>query len=302
VDSLEWSAKGERILDSLPVAIDQWHANVIRLPVKHDFWFGAKQNDGGEAYRKLIDEAVAATSSRGAYLALDLHTFGAPMPEHVEFWREAALRYRNHPGVLFELFNEPHGISWKVWRDGGSLKDPENKNADANAAENNQKNSGDQSVGMQALVDAARATGARNIVIAGGLDWGYDLSGVVQDFPLQEREGGNGIMYSSHIYAWKSDWQGRTLTAAEKYPIFVGEVGCQPKPMAWQKTTEDPNTWAPDMIGAIQKYKLNWTAFSFHPKCGPNAISDWNYTPTPYWGAFVKEALGGKEFELKKLR
>jgi hypothetical protein len=31
-------------------------------------------------------------------------------------------------------------------------------------------------------------------------------------------------------------------------------------------------------------------------------ISDWQYTPTPYWGAFVKDALAGKAFEMKKVR
>jgi hypothetical protein len=31
-------------------------------------------------------------------------------------------------------------------------------------------------------------------------------------------------------------------------------------------------------------------------------LMDWDYTPTPYWGVFVKEALSGKPFELKKLR
>ena len=55
------------------------------------------------------------------------------------------------------------------------------------------------------------------------------------------------------------------------------------------------------MLGLIQKYKLNWTGFSFHPTCGPNVISDWDYTPTPYWGVFVKDALAGKPFELKKM-
>ena len=55
-------------------------------------------------------------------------------------------------------------------------------------------------------------------------------------------------------------------------------------------------------MAAIQKHKLNWTGFSFHPKCGPNAISDWSYTPTPFWGAYVKEALSGKQFELQKMR
>ena len=56
------------------------------------------------------------------------------------------------------------------------------------------------------------------------------------------------------------------------------------------------------MLGVIQKHRLNWTAFSFHPKCGPNVIKDWDYTPTEFWGVFVKQALAGKQFKTKRLR
>jgi hypothetical protein len=56
------------------------------------------------------------------------------------------------------------------------------------------------------------------------------------------------------------------------------------------------------MLAMIQKYKLHWTGFSFHPRCGPMVISDWNYTPTAYWGAYVKDALSGKPFTLKAMR
>jgi hypothetical protein len=52
----------------------------------------------------------------------------------------------------------------------------------------------------------------------------------------------------------------------------------------------------------MQKQRLHWTGFSFHPRCGPMVIADWDYTPTPYWGVFVKEALSGKRFEAKKVR
>jgi endoglucanase len=31
-------------------------------------------------------------------------------------------------------------------------------------------------------------------------------------------------------------------------------------------------------------------------------ISDWSYTPTPYWGQFAKEALSGRQFEMKRMR
>jgi len=311
VDSLEWTAAGEHLAQTIPVAVDQWKANVIRLPVKQNFWFGRgpwQKGDGGIAYRKLVDDVVEAVTARGAYLVLDLHVFGAPMAEHVEFWKDAATRYKNNPGVIFELFNEPHSISWKVWRDGGPLKSDKHK--DENAAENSEQQEGDVSTGMQALIDAVRSTGARNLVIAGGLDWGFDLSGVIKDYPLQDKDGADGIMYSSHIYPWKSDWQKHTLDAAAKYPVFIGEVGNLAK---WEDFKFIPESarhepvgvesqWPRDMIGMIQKNKLNWTAFSFHPKTGPMVILDWDYTPTPYWGVYVKDALAGKQFEMKRMR
>jgi endoglucanase len=313
LDSMEWSGKGEHILQSIGVATDTWKANVIRLPVKNNFWFGRgpyqKKGEGGMAYRQMVDAAVNEANAKGAYLVLDLHCFGPPLPEHVDFWKDAAVRYKNNPGVIFEIFNEPHSMSWKIWRDGGSLSSKENEHTNVNVKENNEQISGDSSVGMQALVDAVRSTGAKNLIIAGGLDWGYDLSGVVNGFALTDPPGNDGIMYSSHIYPWKKDWQHNTLDAAAKYPIFVGEVGTPPDwstfafiPMDQRTEDLSKGEWAPDMIGLIQKYKLNWTGFSFHPKCGPCVISDWNYTPTPYWGAYVKDALAGKQFGIKRMR
>ena len=65
---------------------------------------------------------------------------------------------------------------------------------------------------------------------------------------------------------------------------------------------EDVDTWAPDMLAAIQKYKLHWTGWCFHPKATPIMISDWSYTPTPFWGSYAKEALSGKTFEMKRMR
>nr|MDA3923332.1 glycoside hydrolase family 5 [Kiritimatiellia bacterium] len=103
---------------------------------------------------------------------------------------------------------------------------------------------------------------------------------------------------------WKKNWQKSFMDLAEKYPIFIGEVGCQDKPMPWEteKSFESPYTWAPDMLGLIQKYKYNWTAWCFHPRSSPCVLTDWDYNVTPYWGKYVKEALDGKQFEMKKMR
>jgi len=170
-------------------------------------------------------------------------------------------------------------------------------------AENAERLQGFQSVGMQHLVDVIRKTGARNLVTAGGLDWGYDLFGVLKGFALVER-GGNGIIYETHVYPWKNHWQTKFLDAAARYPVLVGEVGCQPKPMPFEnpRSFQPPETWAPDVLGCIQKYRLNWTAWCFHPSASPCLLADWSYAPTPYWGVPVKAALAGQAFELKRLR
>jgi hypothetical protein len=111
-------------------------------------------------------------------------------------------------------------------------------------------------------------------------------------------------MYATHFYNWHRNWEKHFLPVAAKYPVLVGETGADIKKMPFVKAQdqEDPATWVPDAIGLIQKYKLNWTAFSLHPKSTPILISDWNYTPTPFWGVFVKDALSGKQFEMKRMR
>ncbi len=281
IDSLQWSADGEQILKSLQVAIEQWHANVIRLPVTDEFWSGRNkwQNDKGMKYRSLIDSVISEANQRNAYVVLDLHRFKSPNDEQIEFWHDAATRYANQPGVLFELFNEPHSIGWAEWKSA-----------------------------MQKLLDTVRNAKADNVVIVGGLDWGFDLTGVANgEYVLQDTAKGRGIVYSSHIYPWKFQWDKYVLKAAEKHPLFIGEVG---NPRRWEdfsfieesarkETVGVESTWPKDVIGVIQANRLNWTAFSFHPKCAPQLLEDWNYTPTPFWGVHVKKALNGIIFDAK---
>ncbi|MCG3147572.1 MAG: hypothetical protein PCFJNLEI_01012 [Verrucomicrobiae bacterium] len=306
VDSLQWSATGDRIVTSIVVGIEQWKANCIRLAVTENFWFGRSdfQKDGGKRYRQVIDSAVNTAAARGAYLVIDLHRFRAPTRDHLEFWKEVAAQYKNHPAVMFDIFNEPHDITWEVWRNGGEVTDKV-KRKEGVAVENKDELRRFQAVGMQELVEAIRAVGAKNIIIAGGLDWSYDISGILKGFALEDKTG-NGIMYSTHVYPWKSDWQNKFLVVAEKHPLFLGEVGAI---RAWEDFSFiGPSQryplegWAEDVVALIQKHKLNWTAFSFHPTCGPPIITGWDYNPTPFWGVYVKRALGGEVFELKKLR
>src|SRR5262249_43498182 len=145
--------------------------------------------------------------------------------------KDAAARYKNHPAVLFDLFNEPHGISWEVWKDGGFVEERTTK-ADEDAfltpEEKAKAKKGFESPGMQKLLDAVRETGAKNIVVAGGLAWSADLSGITKGYALVDKTG-NGVVYGWHIYNWHTDWAGKMMATAEKHPILVGEMGADAK-------------------------------------------------------------------------
>lgn len=299
VPSLEWSARGENLYRSAKVALVDWKANVIRVPVHNGYWFGrgkgAKEtSNDADAYRRTVDDLVKIAAGQGAYVILDLHLFGGPKADAVEFWKDAAARYANNPAVLFDLFNETTGLTWDLWQKGGPKEVKDKKTGEVSVV---------QVVGMQALVDAVRSTGARNIVIAGGMSFAYDLSGVLEGHALTE-SGGNGLVYATHFYNWHRGWEKRFLALASKYPLLVGEFGADVKKMNFVPANqqEDPYTWMPDALGMIQKYQLNWTAFSLHPAATPVLIKDWTYEPTPFFGAFVKDALAGKKFESVKLR
>lgn len=313
---METIPNGAQETKSTVVAIDEWKSNCVRLPINEAHWFGTgvySPDDGGKAFRDACDKIVRLAANRGAYVVIDLHRFRAPKAEHVAFWKDCAAHYKDHPAVLFDLFNEPHGISWEVWRNGGWVGEAGKVDESAFlTAEEKKKNQGFESVGMQALVDAVRSTGAKNVVIAGGLHWANDLTGIesaaiekgeAKSYRLDEK-GGNGIMYAWHTYHWHKGWA-RILPVAAKHPIFLGEVGAAPREeMTFIpfEQKEDPYTFAPDMLGFIQKHRINWTGWCFHPKAGPCMIRSWDYDPTPYWGEFARRALSGEKFDMKRMR
>lgn len=299
--SLSWSFRGDHLLESVDAILD-WKANLVRVPLNQAMWYGraSGQTDGGASYRALVDQVIAKCVANRAYVVLDLHwsntgnwsvkpnQFNMPDAISETFWKDVATQYANHPAVLFDLYNEPKNVSWDVWKNGGEIEEDAFKY---------------RTCGMQELVHIVRRTGAKNVIVIGGLDWSYDLSGVIDGYAIDDPTG-NGIVYSSHIYEWKKDWYRKVLAVTERHPVMLGEVGADPRHMEVHKQhgPEDAYTWVPDLFGMVQKYKLHWAAWSMHTEATPRIIADWNFTPTPFWGAYVKAALDGRKYESPRLR
>lgn len=301
VASLEWSSDGEKhILETARVAVQDWKANIIRVPLSQDRWFGKapEQTDKGAAYRALVRKVVDYCASNRCYVLLDLHwndagVWGKNIGQHVmpdmnslEFWRDCAHEYRNNPAVLFDLYNEPHDTTWDTWRDGGDI----DERSGAGARQGSFLPVKYHTPGMQAMLDTVRAAGANNVVVAGGLDWAYDLSGFLKGYVLKDPKG-RGVVYACHSYPFKGDtperWLQKLDAALPSIPVIMSEFGDEPKGDDRTK----PSPWVEQVVRAMEARGCNWTAWDLHPAAGPTLISDWNYTPTPYFGVVVKEAL-----------
>jgi hypothetical protein len=316
VASLEWTSDGEgRILKTVRVAVEDWKANHIRLPLSQDRWFGkaSEQRDEGKSYRALVAQVIDYCASQGVYVMAELHwsnggQWGQMIGQHVmpdehsvAFWKDFATAFKNHPAVIFDLYNEPHDVSWEVWRNGGEVTEKLPRGGEHTF----------QAVGMQPLLDAVRETGAQNVTVIGGLDWSYDLSGILDDGPLADPHG-HGLLYANHAYPFKGDtveeWTAKMTRADQRLPLIVSEFGSETRPRrrpgSPRPAGEAPKggalrneagltdrEWVEAVLKVIEENGWHWTAWDLHAAAGPRLISDWNYTPTPNFGALVKEAL-----------
>ncbi len=301
VASLEFTSDGQgHILKTVNTAIQDWHANIIRLPLAQDRWFGkmAEQTNGSDAYRALVHQVVDTCASQGCYVILDLHwsdcnEWGTNVGQHsmpdlnsVAFWKDIAPVYANNPAVLFDLYNEPHDVTWDEWLNGGRIKDtPNGRRAGPGRTYD--------AVGMQQMLDAVRGTGAKNVVVAGGLDWAYDFSGILNDRQLSD-PAGYGVIYANHCYDNKKDsvnmWIAKMEKATVRLPVIVTEFGGNSGP-----SREIPwDNWLLHVLQAMDDYHWSYTAWDMHPSAGPTLITrDWSYTPTTRFGVFVKQSLAG---------
>jgi hypothetical protein len=265
-------------------AMAGWHINAIRVPLNEDCWLGINGVVlGGNAYQQDTINWVNTITQNGMYAIVDLHwsapgatqaTGQEPMADtdhSSAFWTGVASAFKGNGNVIFDLYNEPHDVSWACVRDGCQVTAREGMSY--------------QGVGMQQLVNTVRATGATNVIMVGGNQWAGMLDQWIQYKPSDPL---NNVAASMHSYPFSACanstcWNTYVAPVAQQYPIIMGEVG----------ETDGGNTYLPVVVPWLNARGISYCAWTWNNDFnGESLVSDYNGTPTSY-GQGYKTQLAG---------
>lgn len=310
-------------------AMRSWRANAVRIPLNEHCWLGI--DDGaatpdyvGEPYRQTIESYADLLVANGIYVILELHWSAPigqnadrarPMPNtsySAEFWTSVADRFKHDERVIFDLFNEPvpndnanDGTddaarrSWECWRDGGTASCDATFSLGTPAT----AMSASETVGMQTLVNAVRATGARNVILLGGIQWANTLwsSPTRNWLAYRPTDPLANLAASVHLYpgTWcvsVSCYESEIAPVAAQAPVVAGEFGIA-------SCATEVTTWLSTLLSWLDGKSLGYLAWTWDtPHSGHDPciviklLLDYDGTPTPY-GQIVRTHLAGLPVE-----
>jgi len=226
--------------DELRLVIEGWNCDIVRIP-----FVQSRVSDPG--YVDELRQIVSWLWDLGSFSILDLQWLSAesgvaPEPDlgSIDCWDTLARSFDDQPHVIFDLMNEPHDIPVRQWLEWAYL-----------------------------LSETVRAVDPQRVVMVGGLDWAYDLSGVMLDIP--------NVIYSTHVYPNKgTKWDECFGNLAREVPVFAGEFG------GW----DEDLAWGMKLMDYFDERQMSWTAWSWRDK--PHLHLGGKETP---FGALVKARL-----------
>jgi hypothetical protein len=213
--------------DALTLAIRNWKINTVRFNVSQSA-LDPKSPFYEFSYAAEIQQVVEHARNRGLIVILalfDARNFNAPKAlfcknpmtpidtvTTLRAARNLAKLFGDDQGVFLELLNEPFQPfgrlkSLRAWRDGGR-------------GQFNDRCAGDSTyplnfVGVNAIIDTIRTTGAKNPIILQG------VGGTLEDLPEGIVDPLNKLIYSVHPFMARLNWFQDFGRLAQFKPVIV---------------------------------------------------------------------------------
>lgn len=271
--------------DSLTVeAMRAWRVNAVRVPLNASCWLalpGVPAAYAGAAYRESIAAWVALLERRGMVVILSLDWTGTattadaaqrPMPERATaptFWTQVAQRFGDDERVLLDLYaapwpngNRPDDEAWRCWRDGGTCGAVPYEAA-----------------GMQELVTAVRNTGATNVILVAGVQYGGGLTQWLARRPFDPRGNlaASWRIFDNFLCNRRSCWESWAGAVAREVPLVLAEFG-----------DAGGQTALPmGLVDFMDERDGHWLAAGWRVSGAPSdLVQAWDGTPTVYGATF----------------
>ncbi|MBU1250383.1 MAG: glycoside hydrolase family 5 protein [Actinobacteria bacterium] len=296
-------------VDAAISAMTEWGMTAVRIPLNQDCWFDDRPAIAfgtGAEYRASVRDWVDRLSAAGLVVLLDLHWSAPagtpadglrPMPDarSISFWSSVATEFRKHRGVVLDLFNEPHSryddaagqwaleLDWACWAEGGCDAPLENDRSAQLSG------STYAAVGMDALVDAVRAAGARQPLILSGLDYANDLRGWLDAAPDDDQLIAGVHPYPDQRCADAACWEAELGPLADRVPVLVAEFG---QSDGGDAHVRDVYSWASTNTAGA----LAWAWWDIADATSPDArfalVEGPQFSPRAPSGTALRELLG----------
>ncbi|GAA2885646.1 cellulase family glycosylhydrolase [Streptomyces mexicanus] len=220
---------------SLDALAKDWKADLLRIAMY-------VQEDGYETdpagFTSKVNSLVDMAEARGMYALIDFHTLTPGDPNYnldraKTFFASVAARNAAKKNVIYEIANEPNGVSWAAIKQYAEQVIPVIRAADP---------------------DAVVIVGTRGWSSLGVSD-GSNETEIVNN-PVKA----DNIMYTFHFYAasHKDDYRATVSRAATRLPLFVTEFGTVTYTGDGAVDHASTTAWL-DLLDQMKISYANWT-------------------------------------------
>lgn len=220
---------------SVDALANDWKADLLRVAMY-------VQEDGYETdpagFTSRVNSLVDMAEARGMYALIDFHTLTPGDPNYnldraKTFFASVAARNAGKKNVIYEIANEPNGVSWSAI-----------------------KNYAEQ------VIPVIRAADPDAVVIVGTRGWSSlgVSDGSSESEVVNSPVNATNIMYAFHFYAasHKDSYRAAVSRAASQLPLFVTEFGTVSATGGGALDRASTTAWL-DLLDQLKIGYANWT-------------------------------------------
>ncbi|WP_160711220.1 chondroitinase-B domain-containing protein [Chitinophaga solisilvae] len=233
---LQWYGWQQFLNDGNLDTLASWGADVIRISM---YVQDGGYQDFPDKFTTMVNTLIDEASERGMYAVVDFHQLKPGDPNYnlaraKKFFTDIATRNKNKNNILYDICNEPNGVSWATI-----------------------KSYADQIIPLiRAIDNDAPILIGTHAWSSMGISDGRSAQDIVSN-PLNY----TNIMYNFHFYAkdHRDQYLNELSWAADRLPVFVTEFGTQ------EASGENANDFvmAQKYIDMMRQKKISWVNWNY---------------------------------------